>query len=267
MTVWIRCRCELDFELETATPFVFMLRPQSGLDQWITTQAFDLTPSIPAHEYLDDFGNRCQRLVAPAGHFQLRAMTVAQTSPADDEYPAAGFIEVQNLPTSLIGYLHPSRYCESDRLGEFAAELTEGYQPGYSQVAAIATWIRDRIAYRPGSSNEPVSALEVKQRGYGVCRDLAHLGIALCRGLSIPARMVSGYLFGLEPMDMHAWFEAYVGNRWYTVDPTQTDLQGARLAVAYGRDAADVATFTQFGDLVIPTREFVSVEQFTEKPE
>jgi len=267
MTVWIRCRCELEFDLEAATPFVFMLRPQSGPDQWITTQKFDLTPEVPAHEFIDDFGNRCQRVVAPEGHFELRSMTVAQTSPAADEHPSAPFIEVQNLPTSLIGYLHPSRYCESDRLGEFATQITAGYQPGYSQAAAIANWIRDNIDYRPGSSNEPVTAWDVKQRGYGVCRDLAQLGIALCRGLCIPSRMVVGYLYGLEPMDMHAWFEIYVGHRWYTVDPTQTDLQGARLAVAYGRDAADVATYTQFGEPVVPTREFVSVEQFTEKPE
>lgn len=267
MTVWIRCRCELAFNLETPTPFVFMLRPQSGPHQWITTQKFNLTPAVPALEYIDNFGNRCQRVVAPAGRFELHSMTVAQTSAADDEQPSAGFVEVQNLPTDLMGYLYPSRYCESDRLGKFAAEITSNYQPGYSQVAAIATWIRNHIDYRPGSSNEPVTALDVKQRGYGVCRDLAHLGMALCRGLCIPSRMVVGYLFGLQPMDMHAWFEAYVGDRWYTVDPTQTNLTGSRLAVAYGRDAADVATFTQFGDLVVPTREFVSVEQFAEKPE
>ena len=92
-----------------------------------------------------------------------------------------------------------------------------------------------------------VSAAEVNQRSDAVCRDLAHLGIACCRALTIPARMVVGYLENLKPMDLHAWFEAYVGGRWYTFDPTQDDLQGGRVAIAYGRDAADVAIYTHFG--------------------
>ncbi|MGD9974671.1 MAG: transglutaminase family protein [Desulfatirhabdiaceae bacterium] len=95
-----------------------------------------------------------------------------------------------------------------------------------------------------------ISASEVNQLGQGVCRDMAHLGIACCRALSIPARMVVGYLESLEPMDLHAWFEAYVGNRWYTFDPTRPDLKGGRIAIAFGQDAADVAIYTQFGDPV-----------------
>lgn len=267
MSVWIRCRCELSFQLPTATPFIFMLRPRSGSYQWISSQKFELLPEVPAEEYEDLFGNLCQRVVAPEGKFELHSQTVAQTGEIDDELPAASFMPVSALPTNVIGYLYPSRYCESDRLGELAANIAAGYQPGYSQAAAIINWLRENIDYRPGSSNTLVSALEVKERGYGVCRDLAHLGIALCRALSIPARMVAGYLHGLEPMDMHAWFEIFVGGRWFTFDPTQTDLKGARLTIAYGRDAADVATFTQFGDLVIPTREFVSVERFTQQPD
>ena len=95
-----------------------------------------------------------------------------------------------------------------------------------------------------------LSTSEVNQLGHGVCRDLAHLGIACCRALSIPARMVVGYLESLDPMDLHAWFEAYVGNRWYTFDPTRPDLKGGRIAIAFGRDAADVAIYTQFGNPV-----------------
>jgi transglutaminase-like putative cysteine protease len=94
----------------------------------------------------------------------------------------------------------------------------------------------------------------------GVCRDLAHLGIALCRSLSMPARMVVGYLNGLEPMDLHAWFEAYVAGRWYTFDPTQVELKGGYVAIGYGRDAADVAVYNQFGPAVYPTSQKVGVE-------
>lgn len=266
MSVWIRCRYELAFELPTATPFIFMLRPRSGSSQWISQQKFELNPEVAADEFEDVFGNLCQRVSAPAGQFELCSETLAQTGEIDDELPSASFMPVLTLPPSVMSYLFPSRYCESDSLSDLAAQITSGYQPGYSQAAAIVNWLRANIDYRPGSSNTLVSALEVKDRGFGVCRDLAHLGIALCRALSIPSRMVAGYLYGLRPMDMHAWFEIYVGGRWYTFDPTQINLQGGRLSLAYGRDAADVATFTQFGDPVIPTREFVSVEQFNNKP-
>lgn len=266
MTVWLRCCCELDFELEAHTPFLFMLRPRSGANQWITSEQYELTPKVTAFEFTDQFGNLCQRLVAPAGRFELRSTAVIQTTPGVDENPAAAFIEVQHLPTETLTFLLPSRYCESDRLGELAMKITAGFVPGYSQVAAIVNWIGANVAYRPGSSNVPVSAVETMHRGYGVCRDLAQLGIALCRSLCIPSRMVVGYLHGLDPMDMHAWFETYVGGRWYTLDPTQDSLAGTRVAVAYGRDAADVALFTQYGDPVTPTRQSISVDQFLVAP-
>lgn len=260
MTIWLRCECEFDFQLDSPTPFLFMLRPRSGANQWVVEQRFDVRPAIGPDEFTDRFGNLCQRLVAPAGDFSVRCAVVVQTADASDEDPSAAFIEVQNLPTGVLEFLFPSRYCESDRFGRLANELTAGYQPGYSQAAAIVTWIRDHIAYRPGMSNVPVSSIETNERGYGVCRDLAHLGISLCRALCLPSRMVVGYLEGLEPMDLHAWFECYVGGRWYTMDPSRKDLSGGRVAIAYGRDAADVAVFNQFGDLAVPTRQHVAVE-------
>ncbi|MGZ8262057.1 MAG: transglutaminase-like domain-containing protein, partial [Methylotenera sp.] len=139
------------------------------------------------------------------------------------------------------------RYCESDRFGELAREIVGDALPGYDQVSKIVDWIRNTIEYVPGSSDFPLSAIEINSGNHGVCRDLAHLGIALCRSISIPARIVVGYLHNLEPMDLHAWFEAYVGGRWYTFDPTQAFLQGDRVIIAFGRDAADVSVFHQFG--------------------
>ena len=115
---------------------------------------------------------------------------------------------------------------------------------------AIIDYIRQTTRYTPGSGQDIVSACEVNEKEEAVCRDMAHLGIACCRALAIPARMVVGYLENLQPMDLHAWFEAYVGGRWYAFDPTQDDLRGGRVAIAYGRDAADVAIYTQFGDPV-----------------
>ena len=112
--------------------------------------------------------------------------------------------------------------------------------------------------------NFQLSAAEVNQAGEGVCRELAHLGIALCRALCIPARLVVGYLYGLQPMDFHAWFEAYVGGRWYAFDPTQAEPRGGRVIVGYGHDAADVAIFNQFGPPLSPSRMMVRVEQLPE---
>ena len=144
-----------------------------------------------------------------------------------------------------------------------AASIAAGWAPGYDQCTAIVEYIRQTTQYTPGAGQQIVSACEVNTKRQAVCRDMAHLGIACCRALSIPARMVVGYFEKLQPMDLHAWFEAYVGGRWYTFDPTQDDLQGGRVAIAYGRDAADVAIYTQFGDPVELLRMDVSVERIS----
>lgn len=149
--------------------------------------------------------------------------------------------------------------------GQMATSISAGYPLGYEQVKAIETWLRNIIRYEPGRNDTHLSAAEVNSRQSGVCRDLSHLGIALCRSLSIPARLVVGYLYELEPMDLHAWFEAYVGGRWYTFDATQTELGGGYVAVGYGRDAADVAIYNQFGPLVYSATRHVSVTRIEEK--
>ncbi len=245
--MWIHTTCNLDFQMGDPTPLILMLRPRSGIQQWVAQEAYTLTPSVPVVEYTDIFGNLCQRLVAPAGIFTVHTTAAVMTADFVDKDPDASFVEIQNLPDEVLLYLLPSRYCESDRFGNLAREIVDGVQLGYDQVTRISDWIRGSIRYVPGSSAYPLSAVEVNGQHEGVCRDLAHLGIALCRSISIPARLVVGFLYGLEPMDLHAWFEAYVGGRWYTFDPTEHTLRGGRLAVAYGRDAADVSVYHQFG--------------------
>ena len=145
----------------------------------------------------------------------------------------AGFVEVSSLPEQVLNYLLPSRYCESDRFGDMAMEIVGNNSLGYAQVKALTEWVRNNIRYTPLSSTYPVSATEVNGRGEGVCRDLAHVSIALCRALCIPARMVVGYLYQLEPMDSHAWFEAFVGGEWHTFRP---DIC-ARTGITYCRRA------------------------------
>lgn len=259
--MWLSISCKLSFDIAVPIPFVLMLRPRSGAQQWIAREEYMLSPSIPVFEFTDGYGNLCQRLTAPVGDFQIATSALVSTADQVDQAPGAPFVEIQGLPDNVLSYLLPSRYCESDRFHEMATEITRGQLPGYDQVAAINRWLRHNIRFLPGSSDVPVSAAEVNSRGVGVCRDLAHLGIALCRSLSIPARMVVGYLHRLDPMDLHAWFEVFVGGRWYTFDATQDKLHGGYVAVGYGRDAADVAIYSQYGPAVYPKAQIVRVER------
>jgi transglutaminase-like putative cysteine protease len=264
--MWIRTTCNLEFQMGDSTPLILMLRPRSGIQQWVARESYALKPSVPVVEYTDFFGNLCQRLVAPAGYFSVSTSAEVLTAETVDKGPGACFVEIQNLPDAVLSYILPSRYCESDRFGDLARDIVNGVQLGYDQVNRISDWIRSTISYTPGSSAYPLSAVEVNLQSEGVCRDLAHLGIALCRSISIPARLVVGFLYGLQPMDMHAWFEAYVGGRWYTFDPTDYALRGGRLAVAYGRDAADVAVYHQFGPPAIYSSMDVRVELLNGPP-
>jgi len=259
--MWLRTSCVLTFDIAVPAPFVLMLRPRSGAQQWIAREEYMLTPSVPVFEFTDGYGNLCQRLTAPTGTFEVATSAEVMTSDEVDQAHGAAFVEIQDLPDATLSYLLPSRYCESDRFHQMATAITFGQLPGYDQVAAIVSWLRYNVSYQPGSSDVPISAAEVNSRRVGVCRDLAHLGIALCRSLSIPSRLVVGYLHQLEPMDLHAWFEAYVGGRWYTFDATQSRLRGGYVAVGYGRDAADVAVYSQFGPAVYPTAQTVKVER------
>jgi transglutaminase-like putative cysteine protease len=250
----------MTFDIAVPTPFILMLRLRSGAQQWVASEEYRLMPSVPVYEFTDNFGNLCQRLNAPLGYFAVYTSADVMTADQVDQSPGAPFVDIEYLPDAVLSYLLPSRYCESDRFGHMATEIAAGQQLGYDQVKAIETWLRTNIRYEPGSSDIPLSAVEVNSRQWGVCRDLSHLGIALCRSLSIPARLVVGYLYGLEPLDLHAWFEAYVAGRWYTFDATQTELTGGYVVIGYGRDAADVAIYNQFGPAVYPKTQDIRVE-------
>lgn len=258
--MWLRTHCNLEFRIAIPTPFNLMLRPRSGAQQWVAREEYRITPHVPVVEFTDIYGNLCQRLMAPEGDFSIYTTADVKTSDEIDEAPGAPFIDIQFLPDQALCYLLPSRFCESDRFTQMAASITEGCELGYDQVKAIEKWLREHVQYEPGTSDIPLTAIDVNEKRRGVCRDLSHLGIALCRGLSIPARLVVGYLYELEPMDLHAWFEAYVGGRWYTFDATQDKLKNGYVAIGYGRDAADVAIYNQYGPLLDYTAQTVSVE-------
>lgn len=258
----LQISCQLDYEAYSSTPLILMLRPRSGSGQWIIKEEYILEPSVPITEYTDIYGNLCQRLLSPLGKFTVHTSSIVQTADEIDVAPGAEFVLIEDLPAEELIYLLPSRYCESDQLGNLAFQIVGNAYPGYDQVELIRQWIHYNITYQYGFSNVSTSAKDTAYAKIGVCRDFSHLGIALCRSLSIPARMVVGYLYELNPMDLHAWFEAFIGGRWYTFDATQDYPKGNRVVLAYGRDAADVALATQFGSIfLLDMRVSVSVAE------
>jgi hypothetical protein len=128
-TMWIKATCNLDFQMQTPTPLVLMLRPRSGAQQWVARETYTLTPYVPVVEYTDIFGNLCQRLVAPVGPFSIQTSAEVMTADEADTDPGGYFVEVQNLPESVLAYLLPSRYCESDRFGDLAREIVAAAEP------------------------------------------------------------------------------------------------------------------------------------------
>jgi transglutaminase-like putative cysteine protease len=239
--------CSMTLKALWPTPAVLMLRPRSGEGQWVIAERYQLEPSTPVSEFSDSHGNLCQRIVVPAGRMTVSVEATVDTADEIDVDVTAPRVPIDEVPDWALQFLLPSRYCQSDLVFSNAVEITAGALPGYPQVEAIRAWIEREIRYEYGTSTAVTSAVDTLYSRTGVCRDFAHLGIALCRSLDIPARMVVGYLHGLDPMDQHAWFEAYVGGRWFTFDATQSEPRGNRVTIAYGRDAADVAFVTQFG--------------------
>jgi transglutaminase-like putative cysteine protease len=246
------------------SPVVLILSPQSGDGQNVISEEVTIEPSARVREFVDTFGNLCHRLVMPKGDSDVEVHAVVETADYIDVDMTAPLTPMDQVPDYVLEFCLPSRYCQSDMLGTFTRGVVGDALPGYPQVEAIRSWIESSMRYEYGVSTVSTSVLETLQHRAGVCRDFAHLGIAMCRAIDIPARMVVGYLHELIPMDHHAWFEAYVGGRWFTFDATQRFPRGNRVAVAYGRDAADVAIATQYGSLDL-LEMTVSVTPFSDR--
>lgn len=245
----LHATCQMTVTASSDCPVVAMLRPRSGDAQWMVSERYELHPWVPTTEYVDSFGNLCQRMKIPQGEMRIEVEMIMEAEAAIAVAPSAGAVPVEDLPFDALQYLLQSRYCPSDKMGERAEQIAGDAVPGYAQVEAIRSWIHTNLEYRYGVSDGSTDALDTLDDGAGVCRDFSHVGIALCRALHIPARLVVGFLHELDPMDMHAWFEAFVGGRWYTFDATQDQPRGGRIVVAYGRDAADVAFLSNYGPL------------------
>lgn len=255
----LKINCQLDYQTYQNVPLIFLLKLRPGLNQTILSEEFIVEPPVPVSEYTDLYGNYCQRLVSPMGLFSIKTSALVEAAPTVDVNFDANFVLIQDLPEDALLYLLPSRYCESDKLLAKASEIIYYLSTGYEMVETIRQWVRNNIKYEYNHSTSSTSAMDTLNSQIGVCRDLSHLAIALCRSINIPARFTVGYLYNLEPMDLHAWFEAYVGGKWYTFDATQETTTGGRAVLAYGRDAADVATMTYFGDIQLDSM-FVGLE-------
>lgn len=247
----MRAGCELLLEADAPSPVFSMIRPRQAQCLWQVNEEPDFQPRHAFHEYQDAFGNHCQRFMVPEGLMRIRVETVVETSDELSADPQADLVPPFALPVETLQFTLPSRYCASDRpeLLQLAQKIVEDATPGYGQAEAIRAWIEQNIEYRYGVSNTHSDAQESIVQRAGVCRDFAHIGIALCRALDIPARMTVGWLHELKPMDMHAWFEAYLGDAWYGFDATQSQRKGGRIVIGHGRDAADVAFLMSYRPL------------------
>jgi transglutaminase-like putative cysteine protease len=212
------------------------------------------TPAVPVGAYRDGFGNWCSRLVAPKGQIRIASTALLRDSGLPDPVvPTAHQHPVQELPDDVLVFLLGSRYCETDRLSEIAWQLFHQAPTGWARVQAICDFVHRRIAFNYADARPTRTAWEAFNEQRGVCRDYAHLAVALCRCMNIPARYCTGYLGDIGvpppygPMDFAGWFEAYLGGAWHTFDPRNNIPRIGRVLMARGRDATDVAISTTFG--------------------
>jgi transglutaminase-like putative cysteine protease len=246
----LRVGCSFEHDAVGDTPAVVMVDPHSS--DGVLEQRFTSEPE--ARQFDDLYGNRCRRLILPPGPSTFSYDAVVAISPELEPYPGPLDVQhrIEDLPDDLLHWLLPSRYCESDLLLSTAWELFGQTRPGVERVQAVCDWIHANIAYGVASI-QTTTTVEIFDRRGGMCRDFAHLGVTLCRALGIPARYVFGYMpdIGIPgpfpPMDFHAWFEVWLGDRWWTLDARFNTPRIGRLAIGKGRDAADVAMITTYG--------------------
>lgn len=255
----LRVGFEMTYQCRERTPMMLALsiHPSRAADL-VRPDELLTDPAVPATSYLDLFGNRCTRLVAPQGRFVLRSDAVVHDSGAPDIVaPSAAQVPVEDLPASALLYLMGSRYCETELLSDIAWQRFASVQPGWTRVQAICDFVHRHIEFGYAHARHTRTAMEAFTEGRGVCRDYAHLAITLCRCMNIPARYCTGYLgdVGTEPpygpMDFAAWIEVYLGDRWYTFDARNNVPRIGRVLMARGRDACDVALSSTFGPNVL----------------
>jgi transglutaminase-like putative cysteine protease len=253
--VLIRVGFDLNYQCSQPVPMIVTLNLHFSRASDISRPDYLLTtPSVPTSVYRDSFGNWCTRLVAPAGGIRLTSDALVRDSGLPDvQAITAPQHAVEDLPSDTLIYLLGSRYCDTDRLSDVAWNLFGNGPTGWARVQAICDFVHSHLTFGYKHARATRTAFDAYTEKLGVCRDFAHLAVALCRCMNIPARYCTGYLGDIgvppdpAPGDFSGWFEAYLGDRWYTFDARHNVPRIGRVLIAQGRDAADVAISSTFG--------------------
>ncbi len=252
--MFIRVGYEIVIDSKAGTVLILALAPHSQMQGRIVgASGVQTVPELPLESFLDGFGNRLTRLRAPAGRLTLWSDCIVEMDGKPDAFDwTAQQHDVGDLPPATLQFLTASRYCESDVLAEEALDLFGSTPPGWARVQAICNHVHNHLTFGYGFGRSTKTADDAQREKTGVCRDFAHLAVALCRAMNIPARYASGYLGDVGvpysgPGDFCAWFEAYLGGRWFTFDARYNTPRIGRVLMVRGRDAADGAMITSFG--------------------
>jgi len=252
--VRLRVGCRFDYAADHETPSVVLVEPHTESGAPILRETWSMDPVCETISFQDLYGNRCRRLTVPAGESHFAYDATLEIDPAPEPVPGPEDLQhrIEALPSDLLHWLLPSRYCQSDELASTAWELFGGSLPGVARVQAVCDWVNANVAY--GVPSLPTTTVaEIYERRGGMCRDFAHLGVTFCRALGIPARYVFGYMpdIGIPgpypPMDFHAWFEVWLGEQWWTFDARFNTPRIGRVPIGHGRDAVDVSMVTSYG--------------------
>jgi len=244
----INLHSELTYLVHAPTTILLKVAAMKTPRQSISEELLTVNPSTSV-DYLQEgsLGNRACRLSLQPGSTVIHYSATAFLTPKQPDNADLKELDYTKMPAEVLPYLNPSRYCESDKLGKFATDNFGFMDRGFERVSQISDWVYNNLSYTPGSTGPSTTACDVLLQRAGVCRDYAHVAIALCRALGIPARYVSGYAVNLNPPDFHGFFEAYLGSDWILFDSTRLAPISGFVRIGAGRDAADVAFATLIG--------------------
>jgi transglutaminase-like putative cysteine protease len=251
----IRVGYELIYDCPQPTPMMLVLNVHySRASDLVVPDNVTTDPSVPMSFYRDGFGNWCTRMVAPQGRIRIASSAIVRDSGLPDPVVTSAAVHsIEELPEDALVFLLGSRYCDTEKFGQIAWDMFGRTPPTWARVQAIVDFVHDHIKFGYEHARSTRTAWEAYTERRGVCRDYAHLAVALCRCMNIPARYCTGYLGDIgvpaadSPMDFSGWFEAYLGGRWYAFDPRNHKPRIGRVLMARGRDAIDVAISTTFG--------------------
>jgi transglutaminase-like putative cysteine protease len=254
----IRAGYEICFQTDAPLVMLLLLCTHPSRRDSVESEVLKMVPDMPMDVFSDAYGNQCARVAMPAGLITLRSDCLVRDSGHPDPVnPYAPQCDAAELPVEALHFLLSSRYCEVDRLSDLAWQLFGQTSLGWPRVQAVCDWVHANVRFGYEHARPTKTAMDVYNERTGVCRDFTHLAITFCRALNIPARYATGYLGDIgvppvdAPMDFSAWFEAYLGDRWYAFDARHNKPRIGRILMARGRDAVDAALTTSFGNAVL----------------